>query len=186
MTDNDPDAELLSRIAEGDQSAIRQFVTLKLPRLLALGVRMLGNRAEAEDMAQETFVRVWNIAATWQANDAKIDTWMHRVALNLCYDKLRGRKDYSNDEIPEQIDPALIPEQRLEESQKSNEVTNALAMLPTRQREALVLQYYQEFSNSEAAKLMGTSVEALESLLSRARRNLRALLLQQGFVKETV
>jgi RNA polymerase sigma-70 factor (ECF subfamily) len=186
MIDIDPDAALLSEIAAGDQTAIRHFVTLKLPRLLALGVRMLGNRTDAEDVAQETFMRVWKNAATWQANGAKFDTWMHRVALNLCYDKLRGRREYTDDEIPEQIDHSLIPEQHLEASQVSDQVTNALAMLPTRQREALVLQYYQEFSNIEAAKLMGTSIEALESLLSRARRNLKALLLQQGFVKEMI
>ena len=186
MIDIDPDAGLLSEIAAGDQTAIRHFVTLKLPRLLALGVRMLGNRSEAEDMAQETFVRVWKNAATWQTNGAKFDTWMHRVALNLCYDKLRGRREYTNDDIPEQIDQSLIPEQRLAVIQESDQVTSALAMLPTRQREALVLQYYQEFSNIEAAKLMEISVEALESLLSRARRNLKALLLQQGFVKEMI
>jgi len=185
MIEHDPDAALLPRIAAGDQTAIRQFVALKLPRLIALGVRMLGSRAEAEDMAQETFVRVWKNAATWREDGAKFDTWMHRVALNLCYDKLRGRQEYSDEEIPEQIDPDLIPEQRLAASQQGDQVTSALAMLPTRQREALVLQYYQEFSNVEAAGLMQISVEALESLLSRARRNLKALLFQQGFVKET-
>ena len=183
MIQNDPDAELLPRIAAGDQTAIRQFVALKLPRLLALGVRMLNNRAEAEDVAQETFIRAWKHAATWQPNGAKFDTWLHRVALNLCYDKLRARQEYTDDEIPEQIDPGLIPEQRLAQTQQGDQVSAALAQLPTRQREALALQYYQELSNSEAATLMNISVDALESLLSRARRNMRALLLGQGFVR---
>ena len=177
MNELDPDAELLPRIARGDQLAIRQLVSSKLPRLLALGARMLNDRGEAEDVAQETFFRVWKQAGYWQSNaesgGAKFDTWMHRVALNLCYDRLRTRKDYNDEDTPELIDPALIPEQRLAKSQQGDVINTALALLPNRQREALVLQYYQELSNIEAADLMGVSVEALESLLSRARRNMR-------------
>ena len=184
MIEHDPDADLLPRIAAGDQSAIRQMVTQKLPRLLTLGVRMLNNRAEAEDVAQETFVRVWKHAANWQAGEARFDTWLHRVALNLCYDRLRVKPNAAEDEAPEQIDPALIPEEKLVKMQQGDQVSAALVLLPSRQREALVLQYYQEFSNVEAASLMDISVDALESLLSRARRNMKTLLLQQGFVKE--
>ena len=178
MIEHDPDAELLPRIAAGDQTATRQMVTHKLPRLLALGVRMLNNRAEAEDVAQETFVRVWKHAANWQTGEAKFDTWLHRVALNLCYDRLRSRAEIVSENTLEQIDPALIPEEKLVKMQQGDQVCAALALLPNRQREALVLQYYQEFSNSEAAALMEVSVDALESLLSRARRNLKSLLLQ--------
>ena len=179
-----PDGELLPRIARGDQLAISQLVSRKLPRLLALGTRMLNDRAEAEDVAQETFLRVWKYAASWQSDvesgGAKFDTWMYRVALNLCYDRLRARKDYVNaygdDDAPELIDPELIPEQQLTKSQQGDVINSALALLPNRQREALVLQYYQELSNIEAADLMSVSVEALESLLSRARRNMHTLL----------
>ena len=188
MNELDPDAELLPRIARGDQSAIREMVAKKLSRLLALGMRMLNDRAEAEDVAQETFLRVWKQAEHWQSGGAKFDTWLHKVALNLCYDRLRSRKDYtdkdySDENAPELIDPALIPEQRLDKSQQGDVISAALAILPNRQREALVLQYYQELSNIEAADLMGVSVDALESLLSRARRNLRALLAEQGVHK---
>lgn len=87
MNELDPDAELLPRIARGDQLAIRQLVARKLPRLLALGVRMLNDRIEAEDVAQETFLRVWKHAENWQSSvelgGAKFDTWLHKVALNL-------------------------------------------------------------------------------------------------------
>lgn len=183
MIELDPDAELLPRIARGDQSAIRQLVARKLPRLLALGVRMLNDRSEAEDIAQETFMRVWKQAGHWQSGAAKFDTWLHKVALNLCYDRLRSHKDYSDEDAPELIDPALIPEQRLDKSQQGDLISIALAALPNRQREALVLQYYQELSNTDAADLMGVSVDALESLLSRARRNMRTLLAEQGVNK---
>ena len=188
MNELDPDAELLPRIARGDQSAIREMVAKKLSRLLALGMRMLNDRAEAEDVAQETFLRVWKQAEHWQSGGAKFDTWLHKVALNLCYDRLRSRKDYtdkdySDENVPELIDPALIPEQRLDKSQQGDVISAALAILPNRQREALVLQYYQELSNIEAADLMGVSVDALESLLSRARRNMRTFLAEQGVHK---
>lgn len=109
------------------------------------------------------------------------------MALNLCYDRLRTRIDYfkelDGEDAPELIDPALIPEQRLAKLQQGDLINTALALLPNRQREALVLQYYQELSNIEAADLMGTSVEALESLLSRARRNMRTLLAKEGVTK---
>ncbi len=187
MNELDPDAELLPRIARGDQLAIRQLVARKLPRLLALGVRMLNDRIEAEDVAQESFLRVWKHAENWQSSvelgGAKFDTWLHKVALNLCYDRLRTRKDYSDEGMPERIDPALIPEQLLNKSQQADLINAALALLPSRQREALVLQYYQALSNIEAANLMGVSVEALESLLSRARRNMRTLLAKEGVNK---
>jgi RNA polymerase sigma-70 factor (ECF subfamily) len=183
MNTLDPDAELLPQISRGDQSAIREMVTRKLSRLIALGVRMLNDRSEAEDVAQETFLRVWKQAEHWQSDGAKFDTWLHKVAINLCYDRLRTRKDYCDENAPEIIDPALIPEQRLDKSQQGDVISIALAALPNRQREALVLQYYQELSNIEAADLMGVSVEALESLLSRARRNMRALLVEKGVHK---
>ena len=191
MNELDPDAELLPRIARGDQLAIRELVVRKLPRLIALGMCMLNDRGEAEDVAQESFLRIWKQAGNWQSNVesgcANFDTWLHRVALNLCYDRLRARKDYlyahGDEDVPELIDPALIPEQRLAKSQQGDVINAALALLTNRQREALVLQYYQALSNIEAADLMNVSVEALESLLSRARRNMRTLLAKEGVNK---
>ena len=156
------------------------MVARKLPRLLALAVRMLGDRAEAEDIAQETFVRICKQALVWQPGHAKFDTWMHRVALNLCYDRLRTRPPQAENEMPEQVDIALHTEEKLIAVQQREQIGRALAALPHRQREALVLQYYQELSNSEAAEIMGISVDALESLLSRARRNMRAWLLDRN------
>ncbi len=103
MNELDPDAELLPRIARGDQLAIREMVARKLSRLIALGVRMLNDRSEAEDVAQETFLRVWKQADHWQSGGAKFDTWLHKVAINLCYDRLRTRKDYSEEDAPEML-----------------------------------------------------------------------------------
>jgi RNA polymerase sigma factor (sigma-70 family) len=184
LSDSDPDAELIERVGRQDPAAVRSLVARKLPRLLALAMRMLGDRMEAEDVAQEVFVRIWKQASLWREGDAKFDTWIHRVALNLCYDRLRGRREDPRDELPEVADPSALPDARLEARAQDERVRAALAALPARQREALVLCYYQEMSNIDAAPLMGITVDALESLLARARRNLRAQLAGSGLSKD--
>jgi RNA polymerase sigma-70 factor (ECF subfamily) len=180
----DPDEVLLERIARGDMAAVSALVSRKLPRLLSLGRRMLNDPGEAEDVAQETLVRTWKQAATWVPGRARIDTWMHRVALNLCYDRLRRRKDTVSPDDIEIVDDAVGPSVRLEQAQAARALQDALAQLPERQRTAITLNYYQEMSNIEAAAVMGVSIEALESLLARARRTLRALMSEKFAMSE--
>jgi RNA polymerase sigma-70 factor (ECF subfamily) len=172
----DPDEALLARVGEGDPAAVRALVARKLPRLLALAGRMLGDQAEAEDVAQETFVRAWKQARDWRPGVAKFDTWLHRVALNLCYDRLRRRREVATESVPEQADEGPGPDRALQAQDVGVRVAAAMAALPDRQREAVSLCHYQELSNIEAAALMGVSVEALESLLARGRRTLRGAL----------
>ena len=172
----DPDHALLAAVAHGDRTAARQLVERKLPRLIGLAVRLLRDQAEAEDIAQETFVRVWKMAPQWKPGPTKFDTWMHTVALNLCRDRLRRSRRTELGEVPEQIDPAPAADSKIETDQRALAVRAALHRLPDRQREALVLQHYIELSNIEAAQVMGISVEALESLLARGRRHMRDLL----------
>jgi RNA polymerase sigma-70 factor (ECF subfamily) len=184
LSERDPDAELLEQVGRHDPAGVRTLVARKLPRLLAVATRMLGDRMEAEDVAQEVFVRIWKQATRWRKGEAKFDTWIHRVALNLCYDRLRGRREDPRDDLPDEVDPAEPPDARLEARARDARVREALAALPARQREALVLTYYQEMSNTDAAALMGVTVDALESLLARARRNLRAQLADSGLSKD--
>lgn len=177
MNEPDPDTRLIARVGKRESGAVREIVEKKLPRIVALATRMLGDRDEADDVAQEAFMRIWKAAPDWVPGAARFDTWLHRVTLNLCYDRLRRHRETSmSDELPEQEDAAPLPDERIEASDTNQRLTSALARLPARQREALVLQYYQELSNAETADLMGVSVEALESLLVRARRNLRTAL----------
>ena len=174
--DSDPDEILLERMARGDAAALSAFVARKTPRLMSLGRRLLGDSAEAEDVAQETLLRTWKQAADWLPGKARIDTWMHRVALNLCYDRLRRRRDTVRAEDVEIVDSTPGPSARLEQAQASQRLQRALDALPERQKVAITLCYYQELSNIDAAKLMGVSIEALESLLARARRGLKGLM----------
>ncbi len=172
----DPDDELVRRAGEGDPASVQALVARKLRRVLALAERMLGDPAEAEDVAQETFFKVWRNAPRWRPGRARFDTWLHRVALNLCYDRLRRRREQPVADPPEAADPGPAPDRGLLAEDAGRRVRAALLALPPRQREAVVLCHYQELSNIDAAAVMGLSIEALESLLSRGRRALRAAL----------
>ncbi len=172
----DPDDELVRRAGEGDAAAVQALVARKLRRVLSLAERMLGDPAEAEDVAQETFFKVWRNAARWRPGAARFDTWLHRVTLNLCYDRLRRRRERPTADPPETVDPGPAPDRGLMAQDVGRRVSLALQALPPRQREAIVLCHYQELGNIEAAGLMGVSIEALESLLSRGRRALKAAL----------
>jgi RNA polymerase sigma-70 factor, ECF subfamily len=171
---DDPDSALIAGVGRGEARATRLLVTAKLPRILGLASRMLRDTAEAEDVAQEALVRVWRNAPVWQPGRARFDTWLHTVVLNLCRDRLRRRRHASGDVPPEVADPAPDAEAALIDTERGNVVAAAMAALPERQREAILLVHYQDLSGAEAAKALGISIEALESLLARGRRTLRA------------
>lgn len=175
--DEASDDELVAAVAKGDERSCRVLMDRHLLRIVALARRMLGNQADAEEVAQEVFLRVWTHAERWEPGRAKFGTWLHRVAANLCLDRLRRvRGTVDIDTMPELESEAPGPERQLEESELAARVEAALRQLPERQRAALVLSHYQGLSNTETAEVLDVTVEAVESLLSRARRQLRVLL----------
>jgi RNA polymerase sigma factor (sigma-70 family) len=179
----DPDAELVLRAGRGDRAAAQCLMARHLPKMLGMARRMLAGRApaEAEDAVQEAFLRVWTNSGRWKPGAAKFETWLTRVVLNQCYDRLRMRRTAELDAAADVPDPAPLPGRRLEAAELAAEVDNALAKLPERQRAALLLCHFEEMSNIAAAEAMGVGVEAMESLLARGRRSLRTML---GHLKE--
>jgi len=182
LSEHDPDAALVERVGRGDAAATRLLVAAKLPRVLALAARMLRDTAAAEDVAQEAFLRAWRMAGAWQPGRARFDTWLHTVVLNLCRDRLRRRREVTGETVPEPVDPAPDGEAALLKAERGRQVAAAIAALPERQREAILLVHFQDLSGAETAAALGVSVEALESLLARGRRGLRAsfALVQEG------
>jgi len=172
----DPDAAWLERAAAGDERAFATLVDRHLERLHALAWRALGSAQDAEDVAQEALLRAWRQLPSWQPGQARFSTWLQRVVLNLVNDRLRARREQVPIEDAELASAAPGPERLATQAQRAQRVHAALQALPERQRDALLLCHYEGLGNIEAAAALEVSVEALESLLGRARRSLRASL----------
>jgi RNA polymerase sigma factor (sigma-70 family) len=171
-----PDEALLVLYANGDASAARALTLRLTPRVLGFATRMLADRTEAEDVAQEAMLRLWRIAPDWRQGEAQVSTWLYRVAANLCTDRLRRRRPAGLDQVPDPPDglPAVVD--RMIEADRALALEQALARLPERQRQAVVLRHLEELSNPEIAQVMDIGVEAVESLVARGKRGLAALL----------
>ncbi len=165
------DDALMQRLKGGDGAAFGELLGRHTGAVAGYSYRMLGNAAEADDIAQETFLRLWRGREKWEPR-AQVRTWLLRVAHNLCIDRFR-RREVVIDEFLEVADGRPSPAAELQSKQVRRVVTTALAALPERQRSAIGLVYYEGLSNVEAAEVLGVSVDALESLLSRGRRSLR-------------
>lgn len=172
---SDDESDQIARAANGDRMAMHLLVTQHSTAVFALSMRMLSRTEDAEDVTQETFLRAWKVLPSWRA-EAKLSTWLHRVALNLCYDRLRKKKPVLFAEPPDMVDTAQTPEQSLSTQQTTDRVQAAIATLSDRQRAAITLCALQGHSGAEAAAIMQVSPEAIESLLARARRALKSKL----------
>lgn len=170
------DDELMRRVAAGDAEATRQVVGSHLGRITAFAARTLNDRTEAEDVAQETFMRLWTHAARWEPGRARLTTWLHRVALNLCLDRRARRPHVALDDVPAPAAAGTDVAAALQAEDVTRHVRAEVMQLAERQRVALVLSHYQGLSSAETADVMGITVEAVESLLARARRTLRERL----------
>jgi RNA polymerase sigma-70 factor (ECF subfamily) len=177
------DEALMVLYANGERHAALALTQRITPRILAYAARMLGgDRAEAEDVAQETMLRLWRVARDWRQGETKVTTWAYRVATNLCIDRQRShrrRGQVALDASPEPEDAAQGVEGRLQDARRMAALEEALADLPDRQRQAVVLRHIEGLANPEIAAVMEIGVEAVESLTARGKRALAQRLAGQ-------
>lgn len=173
-----PDDALLVLFANGDRAAAAALTARLGPRVLSQAWRMLGDRAEAEDVTQDAMMRLWKIAPEWRQGEAKVSTWLYRVTANLCTDRLRRRRGGTQDieDVPEPADPGEPADEQLQQRARLDALQLALDALPERQKQAVILRHLEGFGNPEIAEIMEISTEAVESLTARGKRALTRLL----------
>ncbi len=187
MTTVDPDTRLMLDFCAGDASAFRRLVERNHVVVYRLAIRYLNDPAEAEDAAQDVFIRVNGSASDYRPT-AKFTTWVYRITVNVCLNRLRAAKarpalslDTAAEEGGERTfdvaaDPALTPSARIEREELETKIRESLAALPDAQRTAVLLRRFDDLSYEEIAEVMDTTVPAVKSLLSRARVTLKSLL----------
>lgn len=173
-----PDEALLVLYANGDAAAARVLALRLTPKSYGLAYRMLGDAAEAEDLAQEAMLRLWKIAPNWRSGEAQVSTWLYRVVSNLATDRLRQRKRHGPqlDEIAEPESGAPSVAEQMQDRARSDALQRALNTLPERQKQAVILRHIEELANPEIAQVMEITTEAVESLTARGKRALAAAL----------
>lgn len=174
------DEALVALVAAGDRRAYGVLVDRHLDRTVAVARRILGTNAEAEDVAQEAFLRLWRNADRYRPEVGRFTTWFYRITTNLCLDLRRRPAHAALEEAGDPADPGDDPAQAAERSAAATALSRAMADLPERQRAAISLTYAAGMSNADAAATLSVSVKALETLLVRARRALRSGLADWG------
>jgi RNA polymerase sigma-70 factor (ECF subfamily) len=187
---SDLDFSLMARIGEGDHVAFRHLVERHQNAVIGTVAKMLGNPSEAEDIAQQVFLRVWRNAKRYRP-DAKFTTYLFTITRNLVFNETRRKsrkKEVSSDEREEhshhliEANPDRQPDAELLQAELQQAVDAAIAALPEAQRMAVVLRRYEQLSYEEIAAVLELSVSAVKSLLFRARTTLRESL--SGYLAE--
>jgi len=172
----DDDTSLMAEVGRGGVEAFATLVDRHSPVLYRVARRMLTDAHEAEDVVQDCFARLWQNAPRWTPSGAGLVGWLHRVTMNLCFDRMRRVQPVTAATLPERADEGPLPDRILQLDQTQRAIAAALTDLPERYRAALVLCYYEGFTNALAADVLDLNIKAMESLLFRARRHLREML----------
>ncbi len=192
------EAALIARCQQGDARAFDTLVNLHAPRVFNLAYRILGSRTDAEDAAQEAFLRAFSALGRFRQG-AAFSTWLHRITLNICLDELKRRRARPQpitslpppgaDDDPNLEELASVgsaqedPQEILQRRAAQAEVEQALASLPPDQKALVVMCDVEGFSYEEAAAALNTGLGTVKSRLHRARRRLRQLLAPQVELK---
>ncbi len=174
----EPEIEWMARIREGDMDALRLLVETHQARIIGTISKMLGSDAESEDLAQQVFIRIWKSAPRYKPT-AKFTTWLFRITRNLVFNELRRKRHFADqaEETPEPTERAdKEPDQVLLGEELQLAIQDAINRLPESQRMAIILRRYEEMPYEEIAKVMGTTIPAVKSILFRARAELRERL----------
>jgi RNA polymerase sigma-70 factor (ECF subfamily) len=173
--DADNDEALMARIGRGDRAAFQTLAHRHAANTVALATRILGNRADAEDVAQDALLRVWTNAPRWQPL-ARFRTWLTRIVVNLCLDRQRRARWVAIEAAGELVDPSHGPAVQHELDERDRLLAEAIGRLPARQRTAIVLIYREGMSHAETAEILDTTVSAVETLVARGKTALRRAL----------
>lgn len=184
------DRELVARAGAGDQEAFEQLVRDNQNRVYSLAVRLVGDREEAADLAQEAFLRAWQGLAAFQG-ESSFATWIYRLTTNVCIDYLRRKKrrqevepavslDDEDSGWAEPADAGQDPQRKLEEAERSRALARGLERLPEHQRQVLVMRELSGLSYQEIGAATGLDLGTVKSRIARARLALRKILLEDG------
>lgn len=175
------DSSLVALTANGDINAFTVLVERHTSALYRVSYRMLRDETEAEDVVQECFTRLWTCAPNWREKGVGLVGWLHRVTVNLCHDQLRKPRSVISDVFSELVDTAPRADAIMQAREVHSAIECAVASLPLHYRTVIILSYYEGFPNAVVAEAMDMNIKALESLLGRARRQLRKVLEAQEF-----
>lgn len=174
-----PDAELMALIRSGDHSAFAVLLDRHTTKFFTLAAHSLGRHADAEDVVQSCFIKLWQNPVAWDPAKAKFTTWFYRVVVNACHDWRRKSQTvdheelkeshYSHTKVASEEEGAVL---RADEARQQQFLEIAIAALPSSQRDAINLAVYSGLPQKEVAEIMDISVKALESLLVRAKRSM--------------
>lgn len=170
------DEELAARIGNGCEHSFQVLMTRHVNMHLAFAERLIGVRAEAEDIVQDAFAKLWLHADKFDPAKSKFTTWFYRVVMNRCLDVKRKKKPEALPGGFEKKDDTPTADEKIAKKEQGKIIQKALSQIPDRQRVAITLCYFEELSNKEAAEVLGLNIKALESLLTRGRKNLEGLL----------
>ncbi len=170
------EANLIRKSVNGDESAFELLLEQHLPSLSNYVMRMMANTAQADDLIQETFIRLWTHGRKFNPKYAKLTTWLHNIAHNLCIDYFRKHNRLVGESTELHDVQASGPEQDFIQQSQARKIQESMMALPERQRSAIIMCHYQGMSNKDAAAVLDVSVDALESLMARGRKKLKDMV----------
>lgn len=174
----DPDGDILTALMAGDTQAFGVLMDRHMTKIHALASYMLKDPVLAEDVTQTVFLKTWQVLPDWTPGQAKLITWIRRVATHQCLDVLKKKRPSYTDQLPDMADDRGQGFEAANARDQQRLVAAALAQIPDRQRLALTLSYYQNVSQAEGADIMGITITAYDSLLVRARKAMRGALME--------